>query len=105
MSEQRIPAEVPDDHIGAEVPGAVDVRVGVDTDGDTRPDTVLTGCGGELLIHTDLDGDGFADQVLGIGIDGTVRTPGSGPVDRLLGPVDVDQADDLFGSVVGIGEP
>lgn len=51
----------------------LDVRSGLDTDCDMRPDTILTSLGEELLIHTDLDGDGFADQVLGIGPDGTVR--------------------------------
>jgi hypothetical protein len=61
------PADVPEED------GAVDVRAGVDTDGDARPDTLLTIDGHELLVHTDLDGDGLADQVLGIGPDGTVR--------------------------------
>lgn len=60
------PASVPDEI-------AADVRTGFDTDGDTRPDTILTEHGDELRAHTDLDGDGFADQVLGIGSDGTVR--------------------------------
>jgi hypothetical protein len=54
--------------------GRVDVRAGVDTDGDGRADTVVTERDGELLLlHTDLDGDGLADQVLGIAADATVH--------------------------------
>ncbi|MGQ0573751.1 MAG: DUF6802 family protein [Pseudonocardia sp.] len=64
---ERDPAMVPDEH------GGLDVRAGLDSDGDGRPDTVLTWGDGSLLLHTDLDGDGFADQVLGIGPDGAVR--------------------------------
>ena len=72
MADQPDPAAVPDDPATP-----LDVRAGLDTDGDERPDTVLTRTVAELLIHTDLDGDGFADRVLGIGPDGTVRDAGS----------------------------
>ena len=52
---------------------STDVHEGVDTDGDGRPDTLLAGDGPDLLVHTDLDGDGLADRVLRIGPDGSVR--------------------------------
>jgi hypothetical protein len=79
---------------GAE--GRVDVRAGVDTDGDGRADTAVTERDGELLLHTDLDGDGLADQVLGIAADATVHAlpPPAGPgatdevLTGLLGGVD-----------------
>jgi hypothetical protein len=68
--------------------GRVDVRAGVDTDGDGRADTVLAERNGELLLHTDLDGDGLADQVLGIAADATVRElplpAGPGAADEVL---------------------
>jgi len=88
MGEHVDPRVVPD-HSDATFSGAAarpgrDVRAGVDTDGDARPDTLLTTDVDELRIHTDLDGDGFADQVLGIGPDGTVRELSARPV----GPVD-----------------
>lgn len=63
--QARNPGTVPDD--------APDVRSGVDTDGDGRPDTLLVGDGTDLLVHTDLDGDGLVDRVLRIGPDGSVR--------------------------------
>ena len=48
--------------------GRIDVRAGVDTDGDGRADTPPhRATDGDLLLHTDLDGDGLADQVLRIG--------------------------------------
>jgi hypothetical protein len=76
--------------------GRVDVRAGVDTDGDRRADTVLTEHDGELVLHTDLDGDGLADQLLGIAADATVHAlplpagPGvaDGVLTGLLGGVD-----------------
>jgi hypothetical protein len=55
------------------VPEAVDVRAGADTDGDARPDTLLSTAGGDLFVHTDLDGDGLADRILRIGPDGGVE--------------------------------
>ena len=69
-------------------PGAVsgiDVTGGLDTDADGRTDTVVTSDGADLVLHTDLDGDGLADQVLHIGPDGTVWEEVIGLVDRLLG--------------------
>lgn len=71
----RSPASVPD------APEAV--GAGLDTDGDDRPDTVLTLRSGELLVHTDLDGDGLADQVLALGPGGGVRLHGPGGEDEL----------------------
>lgn len=76
MDDRRRPGAVPD-HDGTD-PGAVDlaaadVRWGADTDGDDRPDTVLAADGTDLLVQTDLDGDGLADRVLRIGPDGAVH--------------------------------
>jgi hypothetical protein len=60
----------------------------MDTDGDGRGDTVLTEHDGELLLHTDLDGDGLADQVLSIAADAAVHAlplpPGPGAADEVL---------------------
>jgi hypothetical protein len=44
-----------------------------DTDGDGRPDTAVTVDGIDLVVAIDLDGDRFADRVLRIGPDATVR--------------------------------
>ena len=61
-----------------------DLRGGADTDGDGHPDTLLTADGPDLLVLSDLDGDGLADRVLRIGPDGAVHgvagtgTPGTG---------------------------
>ena len=63
----------------------IDVTGGLDTDADGRADTVVTSDGADLVLHTDLDGDGLADQVLHIGPDGTVWEEVIGLVDRLLG--------------------
>jgi hypothetical protein len=76
----RTPADVPDvldvadggRCSGFDPYGAREVREGIDTDGDGHPDTILTVVGGDLVVHSDLDGDGLADQVLGIGPDATV---------------------------------
>ena len=73
--------------------GRVDVRAGVDTDGDGRADTVLAERNGELLLHTDLDGDGLADQVLGIAADATVR--------ELPLPAGPGAADDMLTGLLG----
>jgi hypothetical protein len=45
----------------------------VDTDGDGRADTGILDDGVDLVLCTDLDGDGFADRELRIGPDGVVR--------------------------------
>jgi hypothetical protein len=50
-----------------------DVDGGFDTDGDGAPDTAVTVDGIDLVVAIDIDGDGFADQVLRIGRDATVR--------------------------------
>jgi hypothetical protein len=73
-------------------PGRVpDVGGGFDTDGDGAPDTAVSVDGIDLVVAIDVDGDGFADQVLRIGPDGVVREavpPAPGPaVDGLLGGV------------------
>jgi hypothetical protein len=59
------PGRVPDE--GPEVGG------GFDTDGDGRPDTLVTVDGIDLVVAIDVDGDRFADQVLRIGPDAVVR--------------------------------
>jgi hypothetical protein len=59
------PGRVPDE--------ALDVGAGFDTDGDGRPDTLVTVDGIDLVVAIDLDGDSFADQVLRIGPDAGVR--------------------------------
>jgi hypothetical protein len=72
---ERRPGAVPDegpDDAGLGVDG-MDVRGGADTDGDGRPDTLLTTHGADLFVLTDLDGDGLADRVLRIGPDGVVH--------------------------------
>ena len=70
----RRPGAVPDraDDGSGDLDGA-DVARGVDTDADGRPDTLLTSDGTDLLVLTDLDGDGLADRVLRIGPDGSVH--------------------------------
>jgi hypothetical protein len=90
MTEERRPGGVPDEGGPADVargfdvaPG-FDVTTGFDTNGDGSPDTAVTDDGVDLVLLTDLDGDGFADQVLRIGPDGVVRevapdpSPGAG---------------------------
>jgi hypothetical protein len=87
----RRPGAVPDDeaalHEAAGDGTAADVRGGVDTDGDRHPDTLLTADAADLLVLTDLDGDGLADRVLRIGPDGAVHADagygdiGPGPSD------------------------
>jgi len=39
----------------------------LDTDVDGLPDAVVLADGPDLVLHTDLDGDGLADQVLRLG--------------------------------------
>ena len=76
------PGRVPDEPL--------DVGAGFDTDGDGRPDTLLTVDGIDLVVAIDFDGDRFADQVLRIGPDAVVREVGpekSGP-DGLLDPME-----------------
>ena len=62
----------------------VDVTGGLDTDADGRPDTLVTSDGADLVLHTDLDADGLADQVLHVGPEGTVWEEVIGVVERLL---------------------
>ena len=98
MHEPRHPGQVPDEPtpealLGTGLDGTVLDGTGldIDTDGDGRPDTAVTGDGVDLVLLTDLDGDSLADQVLRIGPDGVVRQagpaagPGSGVLDGLLG--------------------
>jgi hypothetical protein len=78
-----------EEYVPVRRPGAVpDVAGGADTDGDGVPDTVLTteltADGGDLLVQTDLDLDGFVDRVLRIGVDGAVHAE---PPPELDGPV------------------
>ncbi|MFC5996061.1 hypothetical protein ACFQE5_17790 [Pseudonocardia hispaniensis] len=56
-----------DDDPGDPAPPGLPVADGLDTNGDGTPDTVVTAEGSDLLLHTDLDGDGLADQILRIG--------------------------------------
>lgn len=83
----RRPGEVPD--------LAADVTAGVDTDDDGRPDTVLAAEGPHLAVHTDLDGDGLADQVLLIGPDGSAMVTAADP-----GPKPTPDPD-LLGGLAG----
>jgi len=55
-----------------------EVHPGTDTDADGRADTVLTEHDDTLLVHTDLDGDGLADQVVAVGADGHARVAAPG---------------------------
>jgi hypothetical protein len=50
------------------------VAGGLDTDSDGVADTTVVDDGADLLVTTDLDGDGVADQVLRLVAGGTVRT-------------------------------
>lgn len=78
----RSPGAVPDEAGfdeggGDEVAGQqADVSSGFDTDGDGRPDTLLADDGFDLIVLTDLSGDGQADRVLRIGPDGVAREAG-----------------------------
>jgi hypothetical protein len=68
----RTPGAVDDLDADPAVPQGVQpvpVLSGMDTDGDGVPDTVVTVDGADLLLHTDLDADGLADQVLRLGPD------------------------------------
>ncbi|AEA28720.1 hypothetical protein Psed_6632 [Pseudonocardia dioxanivorans CB1190] len=55
--------DAPDAHT---LPG-LPVAGGADTDADGRADTVAVLDGPDLLLHTDLDGDGLVDEVLRLG--------------------------------------
>ena len=73
----RRPGAVPDDPGGVPT-GALDRRPSTCAAAPTptataRPDTLLTTDGADLLVLTDLDGDGLADRVLRIGPDGSVH--------------------------------
>ncbi|MBN9098918.1 MULTISPECIES: hypothetical protein [unclassified Pseudonocardia] len=82
-----------------DVPVGLDVTGGFDTDGDGRPDTVLGEDHGDLVLSSDLDGDGLADQVLRVGPDGVVRPavlefpqvdhPGEAVLDGLSGGIEL----------------
>lgn len=45
----------------------------LDTDGDGLLDTAVTDDGVDLVVLTDLDADGLADQVIRIGPDGVAH--------------------------------
>jgi hypothetical protein len=94
---QRRPGAVPDgDANGSLGDGAwLDLGWGTDTDADGRPDTLLTTDGPDLLVLTDLDGDGLADRELRIGPDGAVH-PGAAHLDATAW-----HPDDGEGPVVG----
>jgi hypothetical protein len=86
VDDEPRPGQVPDDPA---LDPAFAAPACFDTDGDGLLDTAVTTDGVDLVLLTDLDGDGFADQVLRIGPDGVVRgaappAPGSA-VDGLLG--------------------
>ncbi|HET6259994.1 hypothetical protein [Pseudonocardia sp.] len=96
MIEERRPGRVPDEGGPVDIAHGFDVTAGFDTDGDGRSDTAVTDDGVDLVLLTDLDGDGFADQVLRIGPDGVVREvapdpsagAGTGVVDGLRSGAD-----------------
>lgn len=52
-------------------PACPDVGAGFDTDDDGTPDSVFTADDHDLLLHTDLDGDGLADRTLALHGDGS----------------------------------
>jgi hypothetical protein len=79
MAEPRRPAAIPDHDPG---PGPADVSAGFDTDGDGHPDTTVADDGVDLVLLTDLDGDGFADRLLRIGPDGITREVGYRPAEH-----------------------
>ena len=87
----RRPGAVVDDEDGRSAfdDTRADVRGGDDTDGDGHPDTLLAPDGPDLLVLTDLDGDGLADRVLRIGPDGSVHAghPGLAHLDVWHGEV------------------
>jgi hypothetical protein len=62
--ELRSPGDVPD---------LAPARFVLDTDGDGRPDTSIGDDGVDLILGTDLDGDGLVDEILRVGPDGAVR--------------------------------
>ena len=76
MSAGRRPEEVPEE---GGIEHHADITAGIDTDGDGRPDTLLTDDGFDLVLLTDLDGDGLADRMLRIGPDGLVHDAGWEP--------------------------
>ena len=116
---RRRPGAVADDVAGPDGSAdgrlAADVGRGADTDGDGRPDTLLAPDGVDLLVLSDLDGDGLADRVLRIGPDAAVHTGGVGlqagvgppdPLDRVPGSAPahglwVELLGRLFGSARG----
>ncbi|MDN5859386.1 MAG: hypothetical protein L0H84_12260 [Pseudonocardia sp.] len=67
---RRGPWDIPDDADVFEP----DFSVGIDTDADGVPDTVVVDDGFDLLVATDLDGDGVADQLLRLPPDGSIHT-------------------------------
>lgn len=77
MAERR-PGRVPDNDPDADPlpagPDRFDLnRPDIDTDRDGRADTMVTTDGVDLILLTDLDGDGHVDQLLRIGPDGLAR--------------------------------
>lgn len=62
----RDPAYVPEEL------GCSDVRAGLDSDADGRPDSIFTSDGDDLLLHTDLDADGLADRSWRLHSDGSI---------------------------------
>jgi hypothetical protein len=64
VPDPRGPWDVPDEP-GFDVRG-IDVSGGFDTDGDGVPDTLVVDDGFDLIVATDLDADGFADQIVTI---------------------------------------
>jgi hypothetical protein len=77
MAEPRCPGLIED----VDAPDLIPA----DTDGDGNPDTVVFGDGVDLVLSTDLDGDGCLDRVLRIGPDGVAREVGHRPDDPLPG--------------------
>ncbi|MGI8799674.1 MAG: hypothetical protein ACR2GE_10375 [Pseudonocardia sp.] len=63
----------------------IDVRAGVDTDGDSVPDTLVYTEGELLRLAADTDRDGLADVIVEIGPDASVHTTGLAPGDWTIG--------------------
>lgn len=74
----------------------IDMRAGVDTDGDSVPDTLVYAEGELLRLAADTNRDGLADVIVEIGPDASVHTTLLGPSGWTLGALaGLDAASEL----------